>query len=87
MKLLWLLLLALAVIWLIKGLRRPADRSVRMPGPDERPRAAPPAVPQIMLRCAHCGMHLPSGEAIQADGRPYCSIAHRDAGPRVSARD
>jgi uncharacterized protein len=34
-----------------------------------------------MVRCAHCGIHIPKNEALQRDGRDYCSAAHRDAGP------
>jgi uncharacterized protein len=32
-----------------------------------------------MVRCAHCGMHLPKGESVRADGRDFCSAEHRDA--------
>jgi uncharacterized protein len=36
-----------------------------------------------MLACAHCGVHLPSADALRdAAGRAYCSDAHRLAGPR-----
>lgn len=31
-----------------------------------------------MVRCAHCGVHLPKGESVQADGRFFCSAEHRD---------
>lgn len=32
-----------------------------------------------MVRCAHCGTHIPKGECIEADGNNYCSEAHRRA--------
>jgi len=32
-----------------------------------------------MVRCAHCGVHLPKGESILDDGRFFCSAEHRDA--------
>lgn len=32
-----------------------------------------------MVRCAHCGVHLPKGESVRADGRDFCSAEHRDA--------
>lgn len=39
--------------------------------------------PDTMVACAHCGVHLPDGEALRdAAGRPFCSDAHRLAGPR-----
>ncbi len=41
------------------------------------------AKPATMLECAHCGVHLPQTEALfDVGGRPYCSEAHRLAGPR-----
>jgi uncharacterized protein len=44
--------------------------------------AAPTAVaaPQAMVRCAHCGLHLPASDAIAgSDDAAYCSAAHRQA--------
>lgn len=39
--------------------------------------------PAAMLACAHCGVHLPRGDAlVDAGGRGFCSEAHRVAGPR-----
>ena len=32
-----------------------------------------------MVRCAHCGVHLPKGESIMVDHRHYCSEVHRHA--------
>jgi uncharacterized protein len=32
-----------------------------------------------MVRCAHCGVHLPKGESIMVDHKHYCSEAHRHA--------
>jgi uncharacterized protein len=33
-----------------------------------------------MVRCAHCGLHLPATEAIAGPGGAvYCSTAHREA--------
>jgi len=44
-----------------------------------RPPKAIPA-PQDMVRCAHCGMHLPAADAITgARGALYCSDAHKKA--------
>lgn len=38
--------------------------------------------PVTMLACAHCGLNLPGSEAVKdAAGRPFCSEAHRLAGP------
>lgn len=45
----------------------------------------PKSQPEAMVACAHCGMLLPQSDALigSQDGRPYCSEAHRRAGPRV----
>ena len=83
MKYLILLLVIVVVGWLTIGRRRrppgagkPAAKSV----PPQAPAQAPP---QAMLACVHCGVHLPQAEALQdAAGRPFCSEAHRLAGPR-----
>ena len=43
------------------------------------------AVGERMVACAHCGVYLPATDALEADGHPYCSPAHRTAGPRAGA--
>jgi uncharacterized protein len=35
-------------------------------------------VSEDMVRCAHCGVHLPKGESIRAEGKDFCSEEHRD---------
>jgi uncharacterized protein len=86
------LLLAVALIWLFYS---PAVRGLRKPGKPGAPKGPPPhsgqteqpgqpvQAPQVeaMLRCAHCGVHLPQSEALLNDqGQPFCSAAHRQAG-------
>jgi uncharacterized protein len=39
------------------------------------------ANPQAMVQCAHCGVHLPRGDAVEDRLGVYCSEAHRLAGP------
>ena len=34
------------------------------------------APPQVMVRCACCGLHVPQHEAFYRAGQGYCSIAH-----------
>ena len=38
-----------------------------------------PTKAEDMVRCIHCGVHLPKGECIMAEGKCYCSAAHRRA--------
>lgn len=68
MKLLVVLLALLLGVWLWRR-----GRSVRMQGDDQRRGAAP----QPMIRCAHCGVHLPRASAVAGRKGLYCSDAHR----------
>ncbi len=76
-------LLLLAVIVLVLWAMRRASLPPPPPPPPPPPR--PPVPPQLeaMVRCSHCGLHLPSSEAVLGlDGQPYCCPMHRAAGPR-----
>lgn len=70
------LLIALLIIWLFYSPALRGKRTGSKPhGQPEAPRA------ENMVQCAHCGVHLPEGEAIKDDkGQAYCSQAHRQAG-------
>jgi uncharacterized protein len=74
MKALLILTVALFGIWLWRSGRR-IDQE---PG-DETGRNASQATPQEMVRCAHCGTHLPSNEAVKGPHGLYCSAEHRQA--------
>ncbi len=37
--------------------------------------------PLRMVRCAHCGVHLPNDRALQRTGQWYCSQQHLEQGP------
>lgn len=71
-------LLVLVVIWVAfmlwrSGRRREVERSA--PPPSDAP-----SLPQAMIRCAHCGLHLPAADALSGKGgKAYCSAAHRQA--------
>ncbi|WP_122467930.1 PP0621 family protein [Pseudomonas syringae] len=69
--LLWVVLIA-AAIWFIKRLLNPPQRK---PAPPAEPVAAP------MVRCAHCGVHLPRDRALSQEQQWFCSEAHRLQGP------
>jgi uncharacterized protein len=63
-----------AIFWIVRYMARNARARV-----DKRQDVEKPV--QRMVRCAHCGVHVPSGEAVQADDRWYCSAEHRAKGP------
>lgn len=74
-------LLVLAVVVLVLW----AVRRAALPPPPPRPPRPPepPAQLEAMVRCSHCGLHLPRSDAVAGpDGELYCSPAHRAAGPR-----
>lgn len=70
MKFLFLLLVALLVIWAVKRTR------VKPPADSAQP---PAASPTEMVACAHCGIHLPCAEAVSGQKGLYCSTEHRSA--------
>jgi uncharacterized protein len=39
-----------------------------------------PRVPQAMVSCAHCGLHVPKIDALPADDLYFCSEDHRRRG-------
>jgi uncharacterized protein len=71
-----LVILVLAyLIWRGARLRQASERSA-----EQRP-AGPPALPQDMVRCPVCSVHLPRAEALPGtSGRLYCTHEHRAAG-------
>ncbi|MDE2592899.1 MAG: hypothetical protein KGL57_01575 [Burkholderiales bacterium] len=81
------LLLALALIWLFysPALRRQLHKPSAPPSPPPTPEAKTPPV-QVMLTCAHCGIHFPQSEALtlthNGQSQHYCCKAHLQTGPR-----
>jgi uncharacterized protein len=75
MKYLLLIAVVFVVLW--------AMRRAALPPPPSPPRQPSPPKLEAMVRCSHCGLHLPRSEALlDTEGKPYCSVQHRIAGPR-----
>ncbi len=57
--------------------------NARNRGDTPRKPASPPAAraTEPMVRCAHCGIHLPRSEAVLLNGRTWCSQEHARLGP------
>lgn len=70
MKYLLLIVVVVVVVWLLVPRRRAMRDGGAVP-----PRPKPGA--QTMVVCAHCGVHLPEGEALPGAGGVFCSEAHR----------
>lgn len=86
--LLWILIvLAALTVWRIINARAAARMRDEQRAKSERP-AAPrgggnPVLPaETMVRCAHCGIHLPRSEALLTDGRTWCGPEHARLGPQ-----
>ncbi len=80
MKYLLVLLVVVGAIWVLLKRSRPGSGS-QGPLPRDKMQDKPAAVTE-MVACLHCGVHLPRSEAaVDAQGRLFCSPAHRDAGP------
>lgn len=78
-----LLLLVIAVVivyWLLKSYRKQLPGKGAQKDNDRREDTSGQA--EDMVCCVHCGVHLPKHESIQADGKFYCSEAHRSAHPK-----
>ena len=67
LKYLLLLILALVVWWAWK-------KRAELP-----PAADTPPLPERMVRCAQCGVHLPESDALADGDRHFCNEAHRRA--------
>jgi len=65
-RLLLLIAIAAVVYLLVKSYRKDVPRQDK-------------SVAEDMVRCAHCGVHLPKSESIMAGGQFFCGVAHRDA--------
>jgi len=71
MKYLLLILIVLALLWWVR--RQTGASASRTSG------AAQPKPQEPMLACAHCGLHIPRGEALPGRGGVFCGEAHRAA--------
>ena len=75
-KLLLLLFLGFLAYLVVKGFQRASARRERNEGSSKDSSR----VPESMVVCARCGVHLPESEAIEDDGRRFCSEEHRRLG-------
>ncbi|MFO6419828.1 PP0621 family protein [Hylemonella sp. W303a] len=75
MKFLLFLLIILLAVWLWRSGRTAEAETKRASDPTRR--SSPQTAPEDMVRCAHCGLHLPLREAIASSSAHYCSVEHR----------
>lgn len=70
-RMLFLVVVVFAIYWLLKSYRKQLRK-------DEATGDVPGAA-EDMVRCMHCGVHLPKHESLLVEGEYYCSEAHRRA--------
>ena len=74
----YLVLIAILVLAYVAWRNARLHEASHRPPP---PRRGPPALPQDMVRCPVCSVHLPKAEAVAgASGRLYCTHEHRAKG-------
>jgi uncharacterized protein len=71
-RLLVLIVLVVAAVWLVRRALRPRGAGAKAP---EMAKA------DDLVRCAHCSVLLPRAEARQAEGGLYCGEEHARRGP------
>ncbi|RRQ22534.1 PP0621 family protein [Thiohalobacter thiocyanaticus] len=72
MGLIRLIILGIVIYLVWQLIRRWQNKPANRVAQTERKR-----IDGSMVRCDHCGLFIPKEEAIQANGRQYCSEAHR----------
>ncbi|WP_090960109.1 PP0621 family protein [Nitrosospira sp. Nsp18] len=71
-RLLFFALIVVFFIWVIRSYRR----AIKKQG--EEARKEPSSIEgEDMVRCIHCGVHLPRSESIVSEGKFFCSDEHR----------
>ena len=71
-RVLFFLAIFIAIYLLLRSYRKRIRK-------DDAPDASVSGQAQDMVRCAHCGVHLPQHESILVGDQRYCSEAHRRA--------
>ncbi len=75
MKFLLVLLVVLFGVWVWRNNRTRDDEDASPPPPRPAKKSEPQAIE--MVRCDHCGVHLPGTDGVQGRRGIYCSAKHR----------
>lgn len=69
------ILLLIAVVWVIFLLIKRYQRGLTRPD-------APAKPVEDMVKCAHCAVNLPRGEAVYTEGDFFCTVEHQRLGKK-----
>lgn len=69
------ILLLIVVVWVIFLVIKRYQRSLKDAD-------IPPKPVEDMVKCAHCSVNLPRGEAVYTQGNFYCTVEHQRLGKK-----
>jgi len=72
-RVLFFVLLAVVAYLFVRSMKRRGEGR-KAPRPDQ-------SMPEAMVSCATCGLHLPRGEALLLGDRYFCCEEHRQRPP------
>ena len=76
-KLVFFLIIAVLVYWLIKARSSEETENTNEKTDESTESNASPKALEEMVRCAHCGVHLPRSESVTSQGDFFCCNEHR----------
>lgn len=77
----WIVVILIALIAVRLATRHAAAKARPPAEPASRRRKTRSEAAQTMVQCAHCGIHLPTSEAVRRQGHNYCGLPHSLKGP------
>lgn len=78
-KLVFFLIIAVLVYWLIKARSSEETENTNEKTDESTESNTSPKALEEMVRCAHCGVHLPRSESVTSQGDFFCCNEHRIA--------
>jgi len=76
-KLAFFLIIAALVYWLLKARSSEEIEDSNKSTEDSNEERVSPKALEEMVRCVHCGVHLPRSESVTSQGEFFCSNEHR----------
>ncbi len=76
-KLVFFLIIAALVYWLIKARSSEETENIDEKTEEHAESNASPKALEEMVRCVHCGVHLPRSESVTSQGDFFCCNEHR----------
>lgn len=81
-KIVFWIVVIIAGLFVARLLARQATKQNQPRVPPMAPSKNKAATPEAMVRCAHCGIHMPRSEALLLNGKTWCTKEHAKLGIR-----